>query len=443
MKKGWPTVPIGEACPITNRKPSAFTGTRPYFSTGAVGSEGVLSQPEFVDFSNRPSRAGCMPEVGDIGFARMKGTKKVILIGESVKGALFSTGFCFVAPQPYVEPRFAFYFITSDSFQCTKNEVAGDGIMGGIKNADAAVIRMPLPPLPEQQRIVHILDEAFESIANARADLEKNLRNAGALFESALDSAIAGKLTQEWRRMHTKTVNASTGLSRRLTERCKRWEETGTYQEPDVPVTLKSLRLPEGWVLAAPNQIATHIVDCPHSTPKWAESGVICLRTSNFKPGFLDLKSVRFVSQQTYKERIKRLEPQPGDVLYSREGGIMGIACMVPDGLRTCLGQRMMLFRTDSVLVLPEYFTAVLNSSHILSEVRRLTGGAASPHLNIRDIRKFPIPLPPIAEQSQIVSKLGALSAETRRLTAIYERKLAALGALKKSLLNQAFAGEL
>ncbi len=217
--------------------------------------------------------------------------------------------------------------------------------------------------------------------------------------------------------------------------------ENTTNQTPRF--TLKPIDIPKPWVVASPEQVATHIIDCPHSTPKWAKAGVLCLRTTNFKPGFLDLESVQFVSEQTYNERILRLEPKPGDVLYSREGGILGIACTIPEGLRTCMGQRMMLFRPDSEVLIHTYFAAVLNSTLILSEVRRLTGGAASPHLNIRDIRTFPIPLPPISEQREIVTKLDALATETQRLESLYAQKQAALAALKKSLLQQAFTGAL
>lgn len=295
----------------------------------------------------------------------------------------------------------------------------------------------------EQQRIVGILDEAFEGIAIAKANAETNLQNARTLLESGLDSAVTGKLTRDWRRAHPNTENASAHLKQRLAERRSRWKGPGKYQEPDAPVTPKPIDIPKSWALVSPEQIATHIVDCPHSTPKWAKSGVLCLRTTNFQPGFLDLESAQFVSEETYKERIMRLEPKPGDVLYSREGGILGIACIIPKQLKTCLGQRMMLFRLDTKMALPEYFTGVLNSTLILSEVKRLTGGAASPHLNIRDIRTFPIPLPPIDEQHQIVARLETIFAETQRLATLYERKLAALEGFKKSLLHQAFTGQL
>ena len=130
-------------------------------------------------------------------------------------------------------------------------------------------------------------------------------------------------------------------------------------------------------------------------------------------------------------------------MLYSREGGILGIACVIPEHLTACLGQRMMLFRLDTDIALPDYFVAVLNSGLILSEVSRLVSGAASPHLNVRDIRTFPIPLPPLDEQGEILARLTAVTAETTRLVRIYERKLTALDALKQSLLHQAFTGNL
>jgi type I restriction enzyme S subunit len=103
----------------------------------------------------------------------------------------------------------------------------------------------------------------------------------------------------------------------------------------------------------------------------------------------------------------------------------------------------MMQFRLDRTIVLPEFFTAVLNSTLILSEVKRLTGGAASPHLNIRDIKTFPIPLPPVSEQKVIAQKLNGVAVETQRLVSIYQQKVAALDALKQSLLHQAFTGNL
>ena len=334
--------------------------------------------------------------------------------------------------------RFLYYLLTT--LELTK---LAKGVKPGINRNEVYSQVAKVPPFLEQQRIAGILDEAFEGIATAKANAKKNLQNARDLFESGLDLAITGRLTQDWRHAHPTTEGAAAHLRRNLASRCSQWKGTGKYKEPDRPVANKPLDIPNSWTLASPEQISTHIVDCPHTTPKWAKSGVLCLRTTNFKPGFLDLESVQFVSEETYNERIMRLEPKSGDVLYSREGGILGIACIIPENLKTCLGQRMMLFRLDTTIALPEYFAGVLNSTLILSEVKQLTGGAASPHLNIRDIRTFPIPLPPIAEQRHIVAQLDTISTETQRLASVYERKLTALEGLKKALLHQAFTGQL
>jgi type I restriction enzyme S subunit len=317
------------------------------------------------------------------------------------------------------------------------------GVKPGINRNEVYSLTANIPPLPEQRRIVGILDEAFDGIATAKANAEKNLQNAQNLFQSVLDEAISGRLTNDWRLVRSITEGAFKSLTQVLTQRRKDWSGAGKYTDPSPPVTDRPVEIPGTWVLASPEQLATHIVDCPHSTPKWTKTGMLCLRTTNFKPGFLDLKSVQFVSKETYTQRIQRLEPMPGDVVYSREGGILGIACIIPEGVKTCLGQRMMQFRLDTEVIHPQYFTAVMNSGLILAEVKRLTGGAAAPHLNIRDIRTFPIPLPPMAEQRVIMDRLNSISTEGQRLESVYQRKLAALEALKKSLLHQAFTGGL
>ena len=347
-------------------------------------------------------------------------------------------------PATSVDKEWLYYYLSREVFR-SEGAAQMYGAVGHKRVAKEFIesYPIPLPPLPEQKRIAAILDEAFAGIATAVANTEKNLANTRELFDSGLDSAITGKLTQDWRRAHPDTESASIHLKNTLSQRHSHWKGTGKYKEPKFPVTNKPLDIPNSWTLASPEQISTHIVDCSHSTPKWAKSGVLCLRTTNFNPGFLDLESVRFVSEETYNERIMRLEPQPGDVLYSREGGILGIACIIPKQLKTCLGQRMMLFRLDTDIVSPEYFTGVLNSRLILSEVKRLTGGAASPHLNIRDIRTFPIPLPPIAEQHEIVAQLNTIAAKTNRLESLYQHKLTTLAELKQSLLHKAFSGAL
>jgi type I restriction enzyme S subunit len=169
-------------------------------------------------------------------------------------------------------------------------------------------------------------------------------------------------------------------------------------------------QVPMHWDVKRLDQLSQTIVDCPHSTPKWTESGVICVRTSQFKAGSLDLSTSKFVSEETYQERIHRLEPKEDDILYSREGGILGIACHIPKGARLCLGQRMMLIRTHHG-VLSKFIEMTLNSPLITSIARNLTTGGAAPRVNVSVVKAYPIPLPPLAEQHRIVAKVGQLMA--------------------------------
>lgn len=86
------------------------------------------------------------------------------------------------------------------------------------------------------------------------------------------------------------------------------------------------------------------VVDCPHSTPKWTDSGVIVLRNQNIRDGQLDLSSPSYTDEAGFESRIKRAVPQVGDIVFTREAP-MGEVCLIPDGLKCCLGQRQVLLR--------------------------------------------------------------------------------------------------
>ena len=170
------------------------------------------------------------------------------------------------------------------------------------------------------------------------------------------------------------------------------------------------MSLPSAWGVASLAESALVVVDCPHSTPKWTDMGKICVRTNQFRPGFLDLAESRFVSNSTFNKRIERLRPVENDILYSREGGILGVACLVPPGVELCLGQRMMLIRVASVHS-PRFFELTLNSPLITEIALKRTTGGAAPRVNVSTVKAYPIPIPPLAEQHRIVGKVDALMA--------------------------------
>ena len=184
------------------------------------------------------------------------------------------------------------------------------------------------------------------------------------------------------------------------------------------------------------------IVDCPHSTPKWVEDGCICLRTTNFRRGVLDLSERNYVSKETFDRRNARLVPHPGDVLYSREGAILGIACIIPNDTYVCLGQRMMLLRTGERLN-NRYLMYYLNSPVVTHHVAKITGGSASPHVNVGDIKAFIIPCPEVEAQEKIVSDIDEKYSECDSIEKTIDKALQQSAAMRQSILKQAFEGDL
>lgn len=186
--------------------------------------------------------------------------------------------------------------------------------------------------------------------------------------------------------------------------------------------------------------VCAKIVDCPHSTPKWEKSGKLCLRTTNFKRGYLDLQSPNYVSEETFHDRNRRIIPQPGDVLYSREGSVLGIACTIPSNVYPCLGQRMMLLRSGEKLN-NRYLMHYLNSPIVTNHVIATKGGTGSPHINVGDIKEFQIPIPSLEEQSNIVRQIEEQLSSCDNVEKTVDAILTQADAMRQSILKQSFEG--
>jgi restriction endonuclease S subunit len=252
-------------------------------------------------------------------------------------------------------------------------------------------IRYP-KSLAEQQRIVGILDEAFEGIATAKANAEKNLQNARALFE-----------------IHLQTVFTQRG---------------------------------DGWV---DRQLASlcREITVGHVGPmktEYKESGVPFLRSQNIRPFEVSMDTAMFIDQAFHRS-LKKSRLSPGDLAIVRTG-YPGTAAVIPEELSDANCSDLVIVRPGSE-VSPHFLAAFFNSEFGKQLVLGKIVGAAQKHFNVTSAKQVMLHVPPIAEQHQIVQMVTALREETQRLATIYERKLAALDELKKSLLQQAFSGNL
>ncbi|MBC7879595.1 MAG: restriction endonuclease subunit S [Anaerolineales bacterium] len=396
MKKGWEIKTLGEVCilrsgttlPPSIEKPE---GELPYLKVADMNIEEndiyVVTSSRFVNKSD-VNENGIIP-VGSTIFPKRGGAiltnkKRLTTIPICMDLNLMA-----VSPKQEITSEYLFYYFIGLDLRKINN---GSSIPQ-INNYSIEPLQISYPPLPEQQRIVSVLDEAFVSIAQAKSNAERNLVNARELFESVLESF---------------------------------------FEDPQ--------HTPDGRVLES---LCELIVDCEHKTAPIQEEGYPSIRTPNIGRGYFILDGVNRVSDETYKRWTRRAIPQVGDLIFAREAPAGNVA-VIPKDLEPCLGQRTVLIRPNKKVFKPYYLMWLLLSDNVQKFFVHNSKGSTVVHVNMKDIRGLKINnIPPLDEQRAIVGRLEALSAETGRLEEIYQSKVESLEELKKSVLAKAFEGEL
>ena len=183
--------------------------------------------------------------------------------------------------------------------------------------------------------------------------------------------------------------------------------------------------------------ICRTIVDCPHSTPHYTtkDTGYKCIRTSAVKKNKILWEKVECISKQEYEERIKRKRPEKGDVIYTREGAILGIAAVIDRDYNVALGQRSMLLSPDIYKCTPCFLSMAMNFDSFLEKALGGVSGSASPHINVGDIKALEIIAPPIEIQNQFSTFVEQVGQQKQTI----QQSLEKLELLKKALMQEYF----
>jgi type I restriction enzyme S subunit len=302
-----------------------------------------------------------------------------------VEGCVSSHLATIVADTTQIEPRFLLYFLSTVAAQ----DLIQDHAYPSLNLPTIEGISIQSPSLPEQQRIVGILDEAFEGITTAKANAEKNLQNARALFESHLQSVF--------------------------TQRGEEWVDTILGEVYDVR-------------------------DGTHDSPKYHATGYPLITSKNLKREGLSFDDVSLISEQDYTKINERSVVHKGDVLFAMIGTIGNPTLVEVDPNFAIKNVALFKLSKGQSGAFLRYY---LGSSFVIQKMMNEAKGTTQKFVGLGYLRGFPINLPSFKTQTKVVDALDKLSAETQRLESIYRQKLSALEALKKSLLHQAFAGEL
>ena len=194
--------------------------------------------------------------------------------------------------------------------------------------------------------------------------------------------------------------------------------------------------VPMGWDVETIARVCSEVIDCPHSTPHFQDQGVLVARTMHIKDGVFLASLASRVSERQYRVRASRLEPQPGDLIFTREAPV-GEAFIIPPSMRICLGQRVMLLRPKGGRLVAEYLLAQVYSGAVNDRIGSLTSGTTNPHLNVSEVREFEIPVPPFDEQQVIADRMKAHETRIRHEVSEHEK----LALLKSGLMDDLLTG--
>jgi type I restriction enzyme, S subunit len=399
VKAGWQTKTLGEVLERTETFDPTRTPTTEfeYIDVSSVSNQTLTIQDtQCLIGKNAPSRARRLVKANDVLFATIRPTlRRIAIVPETLDQQICSTGYFVLRAKPEADHRYLFYFLQTAGFMTAMEKLQKGASYPAVTDGDVRSQPIPVPPLPEQHRIVAILDEAFAGIATARAHAEQNLRNARALFESQLQVVFS--------------------------QRGEGWVET-----PLAEAT--------GGVFTGPFGSLLHKSD-------YIENGIPLVNPAHITSVGIEPDLRKTVSEET-AQRLSSYVMQAGDVVIGRRGE-MGRCALITEV------EAGWLCGTGSFIIKPSnrcdarYLVRLLRSEGCKKRLKEIAGGAVMPNLSNTDLGNLIILLPPIEKQQNILHQIDFLADETQRLESLYQRKLAALDELKQSLLHRAFSGKL
>jgi type I restriction enzyme S subunit len=333
---------------------------------------------------------------GDMVFARTGATTgKSYLVADCPNNAIFASYLIRVRPKTQVSPPYlAYFFQTQDYWEQVSTSSSGSA-QPGVNATKLKNLQIPLPPLPEQKRIVAILDEAFAAIATATANAEKNLANARELFESELNRVFSQK--------------------------------------------------GDGWVEKRLGEFVLEIATGPFGSmlhkSDYIEGGVPLVNPIHLVGDTIVPDTQKTVDDQVYA-RLSNYVLHENDVVIARRGEIGRCAVVTNAENGWLCGTGCFVIR-PSAKTNPHFLCHLLRSRKYRERLERQSGRATMPSLSNKQLVSLHVRMPPMSEQKPIVSRLKSIADTIHQFESHYHQKLTALTELKQSILHKAFSGEL
>jgi type I restriction enzyme, S subunit len=456
LPSGWCSTSLGE---LLDRLQYGYTASASSTASGPRFLRITDLQEFGVDWSSVPGCEASVTDIqkylladGDFVFARSGSIEKAWRVRNPPE-AVFASYLIRGRPLAPETAAWLEQFIRSSSY-LEQIGAAGAGI--GMQNVNAtklAAVVLPLPPAAEQSRIVTKVEVLTVRSRQARAALDAVPPLLEQFRQSILAAAFRGDLTADWRAKNPNVEPADKLIARIRAERRSAWETSlrtkgkdprkARYEEPTRVDTRDLPTLPGGWVWTTVEDVTSFVTDGTHQPPPTTSSGIPFVGIRNILDGRIDWTSVdRWVSAETHQALTSRFRASTGDTLYATVGATFGQAVLVEDE-RAFVFQRHIAHLRAVPSISPNYLTACLSSPLCFEQAKAKARGAAQPTVNLSDLRAFVIPLPPVAEQETVVSRVShagrSIEGIAARLRGATERSIK----LEQAVLAKAFKGEL
>ncbi len=387
---------------------------------------------------------------GDILFSMIGTIGNVAVVPEDINFSVKNVGL-FRRNDSLLHSRFSFHWVSSYPFQ----KYLDDRKRGGNqKFVSLGVLRespVPIPPLAEQKAIADKLDHLLAKVESTKARLDRIPNILKSFRQSVLAAAVSGKLTQEWRE-HAEVAKAESLLASLIENRNKKLvaeAEVGNQETKRLLTKIKkhrpnlpNIKLPENWLWTSFMGAMEKVVDCHNKTAPYIDQGIPLIRTPDIRNGKISLEGAKYISEETYEYWSRRCPPEPGDIIFTREAP-MGEAGIISEGVKLCMGQRMMLLRPLPEFVNPKYLLLNILSLDFQQRMNDQAIGTGVKHLRVADVESLTFPLAPFQEQTEIVRRVEQLFAHADKVEQQVQQAQERVNKLTQSILAKAFRGEL
>ena len=474
MRKDWEEIEFGDLCKFSQgvqvpkgKQYSENNADRVRFLRIVDFTQGN-EEPRYIE---KPDDSNIVTKE-DISMVRY-GTVGFVCTGK--EGAIANNLFR-VIPKIDIENSYLINYLQSSLFKRHLNSKGAT--MQALSFGLIKPIKIPLPSIEEQQVIVAKIEELFSDLDKGVAELKKAQDQLKVYRQSVLKKAFEGEWTKEWREQQTNLPTADELLEQIKEERqkhyeqqlenwkqaVKSWEENGKEgKKPNKPKFLKDPNkiedgeiesynnLPNSWLWSRlANTVVDHssdIVDGPFGSnlksTEYQDEGKPILRIQNIKSNqFID-KNIKCVSNEKYNF-LKRHQFKPNDVIVTKLGDPLGLACRVPLDFKSgVIVADLIRIRPSSSYINYDWLTLLINSIVIQSQFRKITKGTTRPRMNLTIMRNVIIPLPSYEEQHQIVKEIESRLSVCDKVEESITESLEKAKALRQSILKKAFEGNL